>query len=261
WRENADLWFFVTWAVFVLLFFSKSQSKLIPYILPVFPPLAIVLGVWLAKAWQEELVPPLRLGLRVFTFLCGLLAVALLVVAFKPGVLSEPGQAESVRPYAVAMAAILLAGGILALWFARVRRGRAALKALFATTLGFLLLLAVAAPAIRSTRNLALIARERMRPEDRVYHYHAFFHDFVYYTQRPVGLVSYLDELEVQFLAPAERAARFIDETEFRRQWSEAGRVWIVARKHQAKRLLEDPAFRYHLIAESPTHYLCSNQP
>lgn len=260
-QENADAWFFVTWATFVLLFFSKSQSKLVPYILPVLPPLAILIGAWLAKAWSDGLAPRLRGGLQVFAFLAGLLGVALLVMALKPGVLSEPGQAEFVRPYAIVMAAILMIGGTMAPWLARVRGGRAALKAVFVTTAGFLLVLGFAVPNIRSTKDLALVARERMRPQDRVYHYHAFFHDFVYYTQRPVGLVSYKDELEVQFLDPAERAARFIDEIELRRQWGEAGRVWIVARKHQVKRLLEDPAFRYHLIAESRTHYLCSNQP
>jgi 4-amino-4-deoxy-L-arabinose transferase-like glycosyltransferase len=37
-KENAEAWFFATWALFIFLFFSKSQSKLIPYILPVFPP-------------------------------------------------------------------------------------------------------------------------------------------------------------------------------------------------------------------------------
>ena len=36
-RENAEAWFLVVWAGFIFLFFSKSQSKLIPYILPVFP--------------------------------------------------------------------------------------------------------------------------------------------------------------------------------------------------------------------------------
>ncbi|HEX9023662.1 MAG TPA: glycosyltransferase family 39 protein, partial [Geobacteraceae bacterium] len=32
------------WALFIFIFFSKSDSKLIPYILPVFPPLALLMG-------------------------------------------------------------------------------------------------------------------------------------------------------------------------------------------------------------------------
>jgi 4-amino-4-deoxy-L-arabinose transferase-like glycosyltransferase len=36
--------YLVIWVVVIFLFFSKSDSKLIPYILPIFPPLAILIG-------------------------------------------------------------------------------------------------------------------------------------------------------------------------------------------------------------------------
>ncbi len=36
--------FLLIWAAFVFVFFSISQSKLIPYILPLFPPIALLLG-------------------------------------------------------------------------------------------------------------------------------------------------------------------------------------------------------------------------
>jgi 4-amino-4-deoxy-L-arabinose transferase-like glycosyltransferase len=42
-KGNARL-YLVIWAAFIFLFFSKSDSKLIPYILPVFPALAVLLG-------------------------------------------------------------------------------------------------------------------------------------------------------------------------------------------------------------------------
>ena len=49
WRDRyheegqAGIYLFI-WAVVIFLFFSKSQSKLIPYMLPVFPPLAMLIG-------------------------------------------------------------------------------------------------------------------------------------------------------------------------------------------------------------------------
>jgi 4-amino-4-deoxy-L-arabinose transferase-like glycosyltransferase len=260
-KENADQWFLATWVVFVFLFFSKSQSKLIPYILPVFPPLAVMMGAWLARRWTENAAPRLRVGLGIFAFACGGLAMAALFAALKPGVVGDPAQADEFRPFLLAMAAILLLGGVAAPWAARVRGVRAGLSTLLATTVGFFAVLVLAAPDVRGTKPLALIARDRMKPADQVYHYHAFFHDFVYHTQRPVGLVSYLDELEVQFIDPAERAARFIDEAELRRQWSGPRRVWLVARRKDVNDLIGDPGFRYHLLGETRTHYLFSNQP
>ena len=42
-------------------------------------------------------------------------------------------------------------------------------------------------------------------------------------------------------------------------QWAGAQRVWLVARKRDAKELRGDPSYR--LIGESAGHYLFSNQP
>ena len=265
-HENAEAWFLVTWAVFVFLFFNKSQSKLIPYILPMFPAMAVLIGPWLARRWTEGDAVPLRRGLRVFAFFCGLLAVALLIAVLKPGAIRDVEQAAQLRPYGIGMALVLMVGGVLAPWFARVRGPAAGLITLVGTTIGFFMGIVLAAPGFQrpDTKELALVARERVAPADRVYHYWAFFHDFLYYSERPVGLVSYVDELEVRFLAPAERAARFIDDAELRRQWSSPQRVWLVVRKRDMahpQSVFGDPAFRYRLIAETRAHSLLSNQP
>lgn len=42
--DRSEFIFLVTWAGFIFLFFSLSSSKLIPYITPIFLPLAIILG-------------------------------------------------------------------------------------------------------------------------------------------------------------------------------------------------------------------------
>jgi 4-amino-4-deoxy-L-arabinose transferase-like glycosyltransferase len=265
-KENATAWFLVVWAGFVFVLFSKSQSKLIPYILPVFPPLAVLLGAWLARRWAERSVASLRVGFGVFSFVCGMIAIALLVVVSKPGVVRDPAQLVALKPFALVLAAALLAGGVIAPWLAKVRGIVPGVAALLATVIAFFAVVLLAAPKLQraGTKELALLARERIAPADRVYHYWAFFHDFVYYAERPVGLVSYIDELEVQFLDPAERAARFIDDAELRRQWSGSGRIWLVVRKRDrshAQSVFADPAFRYHLIAETRGHSLLSNQP
>ena len=43
-RKNRQHAFLVIWAVFIFLFFSAARSKLVWYILPVYPPLAIMIG-------------------------------------------------------------------------------------------------------------------------------------------------------------------------------------------------------------------------
>lgn len=265
-RENADAWFLVTWITFIFLFFSKSQSKLIPYILPVFPALAVLIGAWLARRWVDGQAQRLRLGFGIFAFVCGLLGVAVLGMVLKPGAIADPAQAAALRPFGFALAAVLLLGGVAASWAGRVRGQFAGLATVLATMIGFYAVLLLAAPHFQraGTKELALVARERVPSGDAIFHYWGFFHDFVYYRERPVGLVSYTDELQVQFLTPAERAERFIDDEELRRRWAGPGRVWLVVRKRdqqQPRSVFADPQFRYHLIAESRAHTLISNQP
>ncbi len=263
--ENADAWFLVTWAAFVFFFFSVSKSKLPPYILPIFPALAVLIGAWLAKAMAENAALRLRGGLRVFTFLNGLLAVALLAAVLKPGlIIKDVDQAIALRGPGVAMAVILLLGGVLAPWLAKVRSARAGIVGVGVTMFGFLLALQLAAPGINKpgTKELAAVVNDRARAGDRVLHYHEFFHDFTFYAARLVDVVAFKGELELEEDAAARASGRFMDEEKFRSLWTQPGRVFAVARKKDVRgKLFAEPGFSYHLLAESPDHCLFSNQP
>jgi len=176
----------------------------------------------------------------------------------------DAAQATALVPYAFVLAAVLVVGGIRAL-VPRASTGaaRGALVAVTATLVFVFGVVSFAMPLIdlRSTKDLAVTARGLIRPGDRVYHYHAFFHDFTYYTGEVVGLVGYRDELELQFLGPAELKARFIGDDEFRREWAGPGRVFAVARIRDMGPLISDRGFHFHVLATGPHHYLFSNQP
>ena len=263
-RENAEAWFLAIWAGFIFLFFSYSKSKLIPYILPVFPAVAVIVGRWLSLTLSSEnAFARMKSGLRVFGFLCGLLAAALCVAVLKPGLIRDPAQAVELRPYAYVLAAILCVGGLRAMIQRSVAAARGAVTAMALTLVLLVGILLFAMPIIdtRSTKGLAETARGVVRPGDRVFLYHGFFHDFTYYTGSLVGLVNYTDELELQLLDPADKAARFIDDADFRTQWEGPRRVFAVAKIRDAAELFADSSFHYHLLATGPHHYLFSNQP
>jgi len=263
-RENADAWFFFTWAGFIFLFFSSSQSKLPTYILPMFPALAVIVGSWLAPVLaMPDSFFRMKTGLRTFGFLSGLLAAALCVAVLRPGVIRDSAQAAALTPYAFILAAILSVGGIRAMVPRGNASGTGAAVAMTATLTFMVGVLTFAAPIIdqRSSKEVALAESQLFRPGDKVYHYHGFFHDFTYYSANVVGLVKYQDELELQFLDPEERKARFIDDAEFQKEWAGAGRVFLVARIRDAGALMADPGFHFHILATGPHHYLFSNQP
>jgi 4-amino-4-deoxy-L-arabinose transferase-like glycosyltransferase len=295
-RENADAWFLPIWAAFIFVFFSISKSKLAPYILPIFPALAVLIGRWLAATVAENAGARLRNGLRVFTFLCGLLAVALCMVVTRPDLLKlDAVKALALQPPAFVMAAVLLLGGIFAPWFVRVRGPGAGLSAVVLMMGAFFVTLLFAAPHISkpATKELALFVKTHAQPADRVFHCYDYYQDFTFYAERLVGVVgSNRAELELIEDAAARTSGRFISDTELLAQWSQPGRIFLVVQERKIREvkadyakarlawerraqgaegallqsaperpIFADPAFRYHLIAQTPVYYLLSNQP
>jgi 4-amino-4-deoxy-L-arabinose transferase-like glycosyltransferase len=134
---SARPWFLVVWAAFIFLFFSKSQSKLIPYILPVLPPLALLIGQWFSRHTEVSDDPRLRPGLWTFAGLCWALGLALPAAVFVPRILNDPQQAEALRVHGVVMGLILIVGGIGVAWVMRRHRLGAAFAAMAAVVLAF----------------------------------------------------------------------------------------------------------------------------
>lgn len=51
-RDFYQLVFLNIWAAFIFIFFSISQTKLVSYILPVFPPIAMIVGWYIDHIWE-----------------------------------------------------------------------------------------------------------------------------------------------------------------------------------------------------------------
>ena len=275
-KENADLGFLLVWAGFIFLFFSASQSKLAPYIVPMIPALTIAGACSLAGIIERREWRALRFYAWSFLLFSHLLAAAFLAIVLQPTLLRDEGVGLAARSSLILLASVLLLGGQLAFWLDRLGRhvsGLIAQALVWCTTLAVL----VSAAEIiqpRTTHDLSDIFNARAKPEDQVYHYRTMAHDFLYYTERPVGLVDTLDELEVNMTLAAlpsghvvdvnpeaRKSGRFIDFAEFERRCAGPGRVWVLTRNREAEALKADPSGRYHLIAANRRYYLFSNQP
>lgn len=266
-RARPDRWFFVLWAAFIFLFFSASQSKLPGYILPVFPPLAVLIGIWLAEVWRRPEPDGRRrtgVGVGCFVALAWLLAAAVLVAVRHPVRFRlADWQAAALRPAATGLALILAAGGAIAAvsWLRREIRFAFVIMAL---TGGLMVAdLALAMPYLikPGTKPLALLTAKLARPQDAVVCYRDYFPDFTFYARRTVGLVDYVGELE-PYNDPRGRArAQFIDDITFRMLWNGPRRFFVVGTKKNLRGLLGEPGFHYKLLAETRDDYLISNRP
>ena len=264
-RERAGEWFWLIWAGFVFLFFTKSHSKLAPYILPIFPALAVLIGAWLARAGAKDEDPQrLRPWFVAAGLTCGVLAAALGVILLRPALVRMDAlQAEALRLPILGMALVLAVGSFAIPRLQRTRGWPAALVgggAVMAVFFGGVIALA---PRLQKpgTKLMAEYVQSHARSGDRVMHYHEFFHDFTFYASRTVDVVNYKGELELEEDAAARASGRFLEEAEFRRLWNGPTRLWVVARKSDVAELFALPSFRYRVLIESPDHILFSNQP
>ncbi|MBP2632411.1 MAG: hypothetical protein H6Q70_3039 [Firmicutes bacterium] len=92
--DHSMLVFLNIWAMFIFVFFSISNTKLVTYILPVYPPLAILVGWYLNHHWEDYrfsgqgLIWPVLLTILSVLFIGGLIAEFTMIAVIKWGALS-----------------------------------------------------------------------------------------------------------------------------------------------------------------------------
>ena len=213
WIRNWRHWdrrtlFLACWALFPLLFFSLSTSKLPGYILPSMPPVALLLGqsvcarirnreagkVWSVTLWMSLIVSTAAAGAFV------------VVLRNEYGAGWAPG---------VCLAAAVLLPALLVFWMGR--RGRVKAAVLTTAAQGLMLLLALTQfafgplAAFHSTREIARQALAVAAAGEPVVTYCFFHHTLRYYTGYRIGanivdapsLLQYAGE-HPEFLVVAE---------------------------------------------------------
>jgi 4-amino-4-deoxy-L-arabinose transferase-like glycosyltransferase len=183
----------LVWTALIILFFTKSSSKLPGYILPVFPAVALLVANYLDVGTRRG---------RMFTAaLTALLGVALLAtVPFMPGFAKHAGEGamfEHYQPWVLAAGFVALAGGALAMLYARQMQRDLMVLALavagFASTELMLAGFEPIAQARAGTKLLPAVQRE-ITPATKIYSVGIYEQSLTFYLRRPVILVDYWDE-------------------------------------------------------------------
>lgn len=196
--------FLAVWAVFIYVFFSISGSKLPSYLLPMFPPLALLMGHYLAATEARTLfrqhLPALLMPLLLFW------------LAWRVGSFADtPNQIElypHYAPWLLAAALVWLAGllpGLRALWLGR--KGAAvlmlSLAALLAAQIGLSGYESVARE--RSAKHIAAAIRDQVEPDVPFYSVETYEQTLPFYLKRTFTLVHYMDEMDYGVQQEPER--------------------------------------------------------
>jgi 4-amino-4-deoxy-L-arabinose transferase-like glycosyltransferase len=211
------------WVVFISVFFSLSDSKLMPYILPVIPAVALLIASLPAQTLKRDF-----LFTALFTVIAGL---ALGVVSLNwPRVIASSDRSQYFLPLARPLgqiALLLVVSGA----FVLARRARDATRAGAFLGVGWCLawlLMAraagLAAPVYSGVDlAAALPAADRNSP---LYSVGTYDQSLTFYLRRTVTLVGYRGELDYGLRKAPD--AEIADVAEFLRRWSAPARVFAV---------------------------------
>ncbi len=241
--------FLLLWCSVVFVFFSASDSKLVAYILPLFPALSLLIGAHLRTAGRSALLAQ--------AVVAALLGIALAAAAPQaPDYASDavpPSLLEGYVPWIIAAGLALAAGGILAAaLLARDRR----VPAVLCLACGGLVLAQTAlsgheslAPSL-SAYHIVHKIRDQVKPDTPFYVVETFDHTLLFYLGRKVTMVSVTDELA----DPIGRApGDFLpDAAAFARAWEADGDAFALFNINDLPAFLEAHPVPMRVVAVDP---------
>jgi len=269
WREKGSEGFLQVFWLFALLFFTFSRSKLIPYLLPVWPAVAVLVALGVEKARQRG--SSLRVERRVTGLLYGVLAGAVAAIAFGAGMAARYGIETAA---AVATASLALGAFVNLLPWRRSRGSRrpfASERLALSVALpwiGFVGALVSALPSVaRSVTPWPLVAvlQKELRPDDLLLQRGHYLQSPAFYTKRLTPIAD-LPWSELDFgREEARRRGLYLSDEEFARKWNGPARVLCVVHFGHL-RDFGNPALGLslpHVLSRSPNgkFFLVANRP
>lgn len=184
--------FLIIWAAFIFIFFSLSDSKLIPYLIPVLPPLALLIAHAFMRN-EAQVSRSQRISALVTSIFLLLITIAFFVAPLVDKHLSLQAH-TNLRALGCVSGLWCL---ILASWCQLGKTRRQLLKILLFGSAIFCWSLVLAVPALdtRPIKELALNLKALAGPNDWIVSYGTYYQDLPFYMQRRVIIVDWQNEL------------------------------------------------------------------
>lgn len=259
WRErNSErgeiLSWLAIWAIFIFLFFSKSNSKLIPYILPTVPPLALMLAVIMENAIERG-VKTLRIESLIMS---GIFLLAGAVAPFYP-LLARKNDLGAGAAIGVGIV-LLAAGGVALLGIKR----DSPLQLFASLGIGTALLAVILSHTVysgmaekRTAKPLALMVLEQAGP-DAVVASFGYDQTLPFYAKRRTVVVGNVGELEFGS-KQGDQSAWFMKRERFYPLWNGDRQVMAILGSKDLAALRSNVSKAPRVIMENRRKILIAN--
>lgn len=258
-QDNPNILFLLLWFIIIFVFFSLSHSKLIPYILPIFPALAIILANYLLPYFQDQRAPAnaIKWGYSLIPIIV-IPATILGYILARKGLFHIP---SIVANKILFIGFLWSLGSLISTGFAiKTLYKKAFMTTLITIVLVYFSLLQIT-PLIdtRGIKPLADILNPLLKPGDEVISNEHFYQDLPFYVQQRVTIVDWSNELTFG-MQHQDTSAWMISPTTFIQRWQSTKPVYVVTGKSDYQNILKLHSTCY-LLGETADNILISNHP
>jgi 4-amino-4-deoxy-L-arabinose transferase-like glycosyltransferase len=258
-RESQERLYLFLWFILIFSFFSFSSSKLIPYILPVFPALSILAGSKLDRFLARPGTEKIGFELVSSTLLVGLFSAALL---------AYPLFQDRFPPWVLLRVTVPLAGTLiltlLVVWASwRKKRPHALVAALFIGALAACLALKGGFAfygTFLSAKETARIIETARQPQDLVVSYEDYDQGIPFYLRTRVVLVNWKGELEFGS-GIGDQSEWFISREDFVRLWESNRHMIVIFREKRYRDMLAKGVDNMRVLGRSNDAVVVTNRP
>ncbi|CAL7963758.1 4-amino-4-deoxy-L-arabinose transferase [Gammaproteobacteria bacterium] len=225
WQQSKLIIFLLIWAVVIYVFYTFSSSQLIPYILPILPPIAVLLGNYLATYWQSNQHRPITMGFNALLFLNISLGIGAIAAIF---MLNFDEQTITRQNLYIAAAGVII-GAIVSVLCYRRRGLFFGFTAMFLTISALWLYISPIITIINkhTIKPLIITLQQKLKPEDEVICYGAYYQDLPFYLKRLVTVANYDGELTFG-MQHQDAKAWMIDTKTFWERWNSNKTVYLI---------------------------------
>lgn len=264
-EKGADNIFLLSWIGSIFVFFSFSNSKLIPYILPIFPPIALLTGRLLAYYIEGKMIKETRIGF--------LGSIVIIAVAFIGGLMFKHLVTGALIPesiiliYTLIGVFIVLFIGILALeYFVKDQKSKRTFQVMLFLFAACNVMLIVNRIAVfyqddrkPSTYNIAQVIRYNLTPGTEVFIYHHCYYDLCVFLQHEVGVIDHVGEFEFGIKAE-DHSKRFMVREAFVEKFKNAkNRIFVCIARNEFSHFCSFFKCEYRILEVTKDYVLIVN--
>ena len=217
-EKKSENIFLLCWIIGIFVFFSFSSSKLIPYILPIIPPIALMTGVAFTKQNERDF----NIGIGINFFVLSAVVAAYYLEQHRILDILESADAQTLV-YIVLGIIIMIALVQVCATVRVLSRGIVVTLCIFLSgnMLWTINKLAIYYQDAKkpSTCDVAKAIRMNKTKDDLVFCYNQYYQDFPVYLNDTVGVVNFVGELEFGANSEPHRS-KLMTADEFWKLWN-----------------------------------------